>query len=540
MAATDAKRFVAHPCLPDQLLDALKSTRKTSYDKSNIWAVPLEDWRVKTLSNAIFCNDVAEEVIASVRKRRGDTFSDAIKLGASGQTYLHIAAIDGDLALAYECIRLGVGIDNRDSEGRTALLLACESGFLASTSQNAKDPKLTGLAVGCSEVAGVLVRQQADVNFTVRDMTPLRYAVRAKAWKHIETLLEHGADPRPGGRDLSTSFSNSDDRSKFNTLVQKHASKPRPPRRCPCWSGAWLSECHTVDDFPYPLNFLCRCNSGKIQWRCCVRRGIGSYERWDEKEQRLMVKVLKPEIKFELPEQSLAVTHAALLDYAMKQNPKTLWTSPMLKAYARQMHLITETMVEEGRADPAYCFAARCLPFLVFPFDREFCEPRNNVHVNKWNDAIDLYYFSQKDKRPKLQLEQAGKVDMDGGPMFRRCESYRCLNVESPTRPKYKRCSQCQRIFYCSPACQKVDWNVHKVTCQERTHSPQKLYSQVAIIKALYDTRLECLHRIQQLNDVKDAFTGDMMDAAGVWMAMPSPTYDDALYLTHILITLHF
>lgn len=39
----------------------------------------------------------------------------------------------------------------------------------------------------------------------------------------------------------------------------------------------------------------------------------------------------------------------------------------------------------------------------------------------------------------------------------------KCSQVESDTL--FKRCARCKKVFYCSPACQKEDWGVHKQNC---------------------------------------------------------------------------
>lgn len=45
----------------------------------------------------------------------------------SGQkrTFLHLAAKEADVPLAYECIRIGAAVNFRDKDGGSALLLAC-------------------------------------------------------------------------------------------------------------------------------------------------------------------------------------------------------------------------------------------------------------------------------------------------------------------------------------------------------------------------------------------------------------------------------
>ena len=38
---------------------------------------------------------------------------------------------------------------------------------------------------------------------------------------------------------------------------------------------------------------------------------------------------------------------------------------------------------------------------------------------------------------------------------------------EKCVKPATKQCSACGLVYYCTPACQKLDWKFHKVTCQK-------------------------------------------------------------------------
>ena len=38
---------------------------------------------------------------------------------------------------------------------------------------------------------------------------------------------------------------------------------------------------------------------------------------------------------------------------------------------------------------------------------------------------------------------------------------------EKCMKPAVKKCSACSLVYYCTPACQKLDWKFHKVTCQK-------------------------------------------------------------------------
>eukprot|EP01084_Bolivina_argentea_P134379 237040_1 len=67
----------------------------------------------------------------------------------------------------------------------------------------------------------------------------------------------------------------------------------------------------------------------------------------------------------------------------------------------------------------------------------------------------------------KSQIKRAVKVNKERSSELmgeRICSLYKCKNTE--TR-KYKKCSNCELVYYCSRKCQKYDWKyVHKYQCK--------------------------------------------------------------------------
>ena len=47
---------------------------------------------------------------------------------------------------------------------------------------------------------------------------------------------------------------------------------------------------------------------------------------------------------------------------------------------------------------------------------------------------------------------------------------------EKCTKPTPKQCGACGKMYYCTPACQKMDWKFHKITCQRK---PEKQINEV-------------------------------------------------------------
>jgi hypothetical protein len=209
----------------------------------------------------------------------------------SNRTYLHLGSLTGDPLLVCEMIRIGATIDIPDARGATALWLAASYLFQTnSVKKPANKPQIPDPTQRIAFAIKTLIEQRANVNIIHEGSTPLHFACRAKHWDTITLLLAHGANPSlPSTPPAAQSFTNSDDRKRFETLVATYSGKSRPARPCPCWSGKLLSECHDAEEKPYPLEFICRCGSGKTYAKCCARRnGMSLIEKWDAAEDWIM------------------------------------------------------------------------------------------------------------------------------------------------------------------------------------------------------------------------------------------------------------
>lgn len=148
----------------------------------------------------------------------------------SRKSFLHIAAHQSDVPLAYELIRMGIVIDARDKDGVTPLLAAI--GGLTSVKRARlavelvlNSDRITALPFpeevrrelyatsqahyekravrkhfdGLREIIRIIIEQHADVNYGAFSYTPLIAAVEAAEWDIVELLLRHGASrPSPG------------------------------------------------------------------------------------------------------------------------------------------------------------------------------------------------------------------------------------------------------------------------------------------------------------------------------------------------------
>lgn len=62
-----------------------------------------------------------------------------------------------------------------------------------------------------------------------------------------------------------------------------------------------------------------------------------------------------------------------------------------------------------------------------------------------WNGYVDEYIALATDGRHKLEIEQAAKLDLCYGPLWKRCEASGCVAVEGPAL-KMKCCAGCRKV----------------------------------------------------------------------------------------------
>ncbi|KAJ7742650.1 hypothetical protein DFH07DRAFT_713332, partial [Mycena maculata] len=100
--------------------------------------------------------------------------------------------------------------------------------------------------------------------------------------------------------------------------------------------------------------------------------------------------------------------------------------------------------------------------------------------VRNWNRVVDDYTASGVDHRGRRNIENAAKIGIAGGPLFRICEADACANVEGREGVKLLICSGCKTAVYCSKFYQKNAWKSHKSSCGSKTVKVQVLPSQLA------------------------------------------------------------
>ncbi|CAL1717140.1 unnamed protein product [Somion occarium] len=204
------------------------------------------------------------------------------------RTFLHLAVRLRDVPLAYESLRLGINIDAKDYYGMTPLFFACmwlrllHQGRVRIPSGGSPESNIERIF----RVARLLIEQHADVNLNVDGETPLTIAASIPNIPLVMLLLEHGAR-LPESFLSSGKFPLRAHRASLMRIIKSRDVLFRPPRPCPCWSGAMLAECHAHKEQPYPAEFLCPCEKPKSYRKCCIGRDFEYIEKWDEKHQRI-------------------------------------------------------------------------------------------------------------------------------------------------------------------------------------------------------------------------------------------------------------
>jgi len=137
--------------------------------------------------------------------------------------------------------------------------------------------------------------------------------------------------------------------------------------------------------------------------------------------------------------------------------------------------------------DPAFTFASNQNDFFARLWLGQLSKVECKKRMDEWNGAVDKYIASGKDLRPKIDIELAAKIGMNGGPLYKRCEAESCDRVEVRDVEKMKCCGSCKLVYYCSQACQVSDWKRHKIECKSKSHAEQQLPSQTAFEETFLD-----------------------------------------------------
>lgn len=311
-ASSSSSASSMHPSLPRTLLQSFQADPVISEHPSVIYTDTIEKFRHKVLSLHRLSRDTEvvthdspgtrplRDIYRSFRSKPEhlDEFRSDDK-----RTFLFLAVCEGDVPLAYECIRMGTTTDRKDKYGCTALLLGCHAvrtlQAARKAAQSARNPTLNTFEGKMMDegfiarridrtirVITLLVEQHADVNATAEGETPLSIASEIPDWTLIRLLIRHGAVIPPSFMSSPTLRSPAN-KIRLKKLLEEETRRgnTRPPRPCPCWSGKLLSECHAAASQPYPSDFLCLCGTRKVYGKCCAKKQFDLVEEWDEGDQ---------------------------------------------------------------------------------------------------------------------------------------------------------------------------------------------------------------------------------------------------------------
>ncbi|KAJ7352505.1 hypothetical protein DFH08DRAFT_1078177, partial [Mycena albidolilacea] len=353
------------------------------------------------------------------------------------RTTLHIAAYDGDVLAVYELLGLGTTADIADSSGVTPICLAISQlaivtsphalGFRPDGSpMSAADNEREASRLKC--VIRILVEQHVALNTSMDGEPLINLLCRSKAWDIITLFLEHGAVPPTNATALRL-FKTTRDRSRFASLLTGRVpNAPRPARKCPCWSGKIVSECHENAQ-PYPLAYL---RVGK--WDPTLKRIMHDY---DNSGTSLMERTVLPKSR-----KMRQAARASGLEFEddlpdLKMTPE-MWQDMAGKLLGQ----------DPGPIDPAFAYAFTRALFLPRPWGRRRSRVLCESEQQRWNKLVDEYICTQKDGRSKHSIERAAKIGTWHGALIRACEGPSCTKIEGPNGESFKHCSKCKMVLY--------------------------------------------------------------------------------------------
>ncbi|EED82180.1 predicted protein [Postia placenta Mad-698-R] len=432
-------------------------------------------------------------------------------------SFLHVAVILTDVPMAYECIRLGTMVNRQDAKGRTPLLF---------TLVLILDAMWTfwGSQEGLDTLPGRFRFPSLPPDLMIQTSNPPRTrlvsSLRARPDNgNSSTCFSSMAQilPPQGSPNLVSLFSDFEVQEHLTELLAAHVNPKRPERLCPCFSGKTLARCHAARAQPYPKGFICRCGSGKPYGKCCLKRSALLSEGWSDEKQKLVVGgVWLSRATFDSRniDPELCRVLDAFSDYVRRRRPDEAFIRARAAAELRHVGDIIDTLSREGLGDVAFIAVMKKLsPYIVMPYENTLSKVGCENAAKAWNDSVDLYIETRPasiDVRPRIEIEKVAKVANDGGPLYKRCEASGCLAVEGVDGAKMKICTGCKRA---------ADWSQHKAECKNGSHPLQMLPSQAEFRAQLDGLLRESLKKIQKMQNMEEAFRGDVSAAAGVSLA---------------------
>ncbi|KDR78152.1 hypothetical protein GALMADRAFT_278463 [Galerina marginata CBS 339.88] len=502
---------LSEPLLPRSFIDDLERTLNVKFQGvSEVYKEDRHSFRLQM-------RDWSQPVNASPNSSFGAA-TTADGAYTANRTLLHLGAMFGDVLSVCELIYCGATPDMADQNGFTAVFISLAQAARFHQSDIAHRLSYTGAplqmhiapvresmdrqkALRClSCVTRILIEQLVDVNQTRQGVSLLQLACIAKDWETVKLLLRHGAvDSVSTSRDsFRSAVPSSTDRNKVSQLLKEHAQGKtenwqRPPRKCPCWSGKDVVDCHGKEGarISYPSDYVCVCGSTKIYKKCCSRKRT-VYESWDFAQNRILqdfdLLEKQPKEFYDNLDQNLGELNVALerlnkMGLSLKDVGIPL---PGTSQSPEEATAFGHKAMKHGLVDPAFGYA-------MVRFGKMYPVPVRGIHSRtmmersqeSWNKLIDEYIATGTDKRSVFDIEAAAKIAVWNGPYVRRCEGPACGKLEFRDVEKLQQCTTCKLSSYCGRACQKADWESHKTVCNTQSQEPQRLPSQMTLMNLI-------------------------------------------------------
>ncbi|KZP08608.1 hypothetical protein FIBSPDRAFT_901174 [Athelia psychrophila] len=349
-------------------------------------------------------------------------YLNGVKTPEMGQ--IHISAITADPLHLCEMIRLGTDMDLKDSEGHTPLLAAMRCLMVYNEHPEMCSPLwISRLRF----IARTLIEQLVDVNITpTTGLSALHMACHVRDWEIIGLLLQHGAHAVVPGSSLRPAvdlLTLASDKKRFRKLEK--SPKSRPPQPCPCWSGKLLADCHATDQ-PYPHEFYCTCGSKKSYGKCCSRRNIFVFEKWDDGSRYIRPQVVR------------------FPDPAIKVDGGRGVTQEIVDAHYISL---PREFLDNGALSEEH----------ALPQGRSYSKIACLEAQKRWNAAVDKYLSLNNISEPVeiFKIERAAKIGASNGAMYRTCEGAGCVNRDEVNEKL--RCCKCKMKEQALPSQMAID-----------------------------------------------------------------------------------
>ncbi|KAJ6520747.1 hypothetical protein DFH09DRAFT_1426614 [Mycena vulgaris] len=484
---------LSRPLLPAELIEKIQSDDMMSGFISEVFSpkshrnrLMMRNWEAPLSPDSFYIQDLTIGWVAEMKR-----------------TPIHIAAHDGDVLAVYEMIGLGTTADKPDNSGLTPICLAVLQLAVVTrphalgirpdgSMMNALDFKREASRLKC--VIRILVEQHAVLDTAVKGEPLITLLCRSKAWETISLFLMHGAKPPQNPTSL---FQTASDRSKFTSMLQSRLQPGvrRPARKCPCWSGKSVEECHAKEAQPYPPEYVCVCGSGKTYKKCCFPRESYVTEKWDPILNRIMHDYDRfaraPELK-KMMEQGTEFRRALYQALGKEFDERTFTGLEDIKPEHMRAQLIrlAEELLGQGLIDPAFAYPLSRVEFYPRPESRKCSRYLAESRQKRWNALVDEYIDTQGDLRSRRSIERAAKIGTWNGALIRTCEGPDCGKFEGNDIDKLKLCSKCQM---------RRAWKMHKTKCATDGQQEQALPSQDTLKQYSKRMEAEAMRKQQEL-----------------------------------------